>query len=155
VSERIRVRLDVARRHIDLVRQESEETRRRVDVGIVRASESDEAYLVVREAELDSATFTSQLELRRSCLDSELSAVEAELRALEVQSRNRVELLELKRRYFEEQLATFDRAIGSGSMHPVMAAELRTQLSDVVAELDQATAELRIVRAELERRAAR
>jgi hypothetical protein len=155
VSERIRVRMEVARRHVDLVRQESDEVRRRVEAGVVRESESDEAHLVVREAELDIATLTREIELRQSYLDSEMSAVEAELNALEVRSRNRVELLELKRRYFESQLATFERAIQSGSMSLVVSAELRTQLSDVVAELDLATAELRIVRTELERRAAR
>ncbi|MGD8276897.1 MAG: hypothetical protein PVH00_02675 [Gemmatimonadota bacterium] len=152
VSDRIRARMEVARRHLELARQVGERARQRAAVGIVQESESEEQQLVAREAELELASLTRELELRRDWLGARISPVEAELRLLEAQAGNRVAALELRVRYLRGHLQRFQAAIGAGTMRPAVAVELQTQVAEAEAKLELAQAELRIVREELARR---
>ena len=52
-----------------------------------------------------------QLEVRRSYLDSEITAVEAELRLLELEAQSRVVVLDEQRQYFQQMLDGFQAAI--------------------------------------------
>jgi outer membrane protein TolC len=154
VSEKIRVRMEVAAHHLDLVRGEQARVRSRADVGVVSEDEVQAQNLVARQAELQLEGLGQQLELRRAYLDSEISAVEAELKLLEAETQNRVILLDQQRQYFQQELDRFQAAMDAGTMPAVAAAQMRTRVAEMEAQLRLAQAELEIVRRELERRAA-
>jgi outer membrane protein TolC len=154
VSEKIRVRMEVAAHHLDLVRGEQARVRSRADVGVVSEDEVQAQNLVARQAELQLEGLGQQLELRRAYLDSEISAVEAELKLLEAETQNRVILLDQQRQYFQQELDRFQAAMDAGTMPAVAPAQMRTRVAEMEAQLRLAQAELEIVRRELERRAA-
>ncbi len=154
VSEKIQVRIQVARHLLDVVERTKETTRQRVEVGVVNKRELQAQDLVTMEAELQLDALAEQLEVRRQFLDSEISAVEAELKLLEVETHNRVVLLDRRRQYFLAELDHLRPAIEAGSLHPMAVAEMQTSVAEIEAELRLAEEEQRIVRRELERRAA-
>jgi hypothetical protein len=152
VSEKIQVQMEVARHHLDLVRGDEELARQRADVGVVSEDEVQERNLVALQAELQLESLSQQLELRRAYLDGEITAVEAELKLLEVEAQSQVVLLDRQREYFQRVLERFDDAIGHGTMHPAAVAQFRTRVAEAEGQLRLAEAELAIVRRELERR---
>jgi len=154
VSERIQARMAVARRHLDVRERTRERARQQVDLGIASERELQAHDLVVTEAELTLESLAKQLEVRQAYLDEEITAVEAELRLLEMEAENRVALLDRRRQYFELELERFQDVIDAGAVHPTAAAQMRTQVAEIDAELRLAQQELEIVRRELERRAA-
>jgi outer membrane protein TolC len=152
VSEKIQIRMQVARHHMDIVEAALTRTQERVDVGLISDREMAEERLLSGEAELTIETLTRKLELRRAYLDSEVSAVEAELRLLEAEAQSRVVLLEARLLHFQREAQRFQAAIDAGTIHPMAVATMQTQVAEIDAQLNLAQAELRIVRAELERR---
>ena len=154
VSEKIQVRIQVARHLLNVVERTKETTRQRVEVGVVNKRELQAQDLVTMEAELQLDALAEQLEVRRQFLDSEISAVEAELKLLEVETHNRVVLLDRRRQYFLAELDHLRPAIEAGSLHPMAVAEMQTSVAEIEAELRLAEEEQRIVRRALERRAA-
>jgi hypothetical protein len=154
VSEKIEVRMEVARHHLDLVRRDEQRARERAEVGIVSEDEVRARNLVALQAELQLQSLAEQLELRRAYLDSEITAVEAELKLLEVETQNKLVLLDHQRRHFQRELERFQTAMGVGPTHPA-AAQMRTRVAEVEGQLRLAQAELAIVQRELERRSGR
>ncbi len=152
VSERIQARIELARHHLDLVQRERQRIQDRANVGVVSENEVSAQNLVAMEAEKQLETLAEQLELRRSYLDSEITAVEAELRLLELEAQSRVVLLDEKREYFQREVDHFQDAIRLGTMSPMVATQLTTRVAEVEAQLQLAQAELEIVQRELERR---
>ncbi len=152
VSERIQVRMEVARHHLDVVRHDEERARQRAEAGLISDNEVQARNLVALQAELQLESLAKQLELRRAYLDSEITAVEAELKLIEVQTQNQVVLLNARRDHFQRELEHMEEAVGLGSMHPAAAAQLRTGVAEVEGALRLAQAELEIVQRELERR---
>jgi outer membrane protein TolC len=152
VSERIQVRMEIARHHLDVVRHDEERARQRVEAGLISDNEVQARNLVALQAELQLESLAKQLELRRAYLDSEITAVEAELKLIEVQTQNQVVLLNARRDHFQRELEHMEEAVGLGSMHPAAAAQLRTGVAEVEGALRLAQAELEIVQRELERR---
>lgn len=152
VSERIQVRMEVARRHLDVVRTDEGRARQRAEAGLISDQEVQARNLVALQAELQLESLAEQLELRRAYLDSEITAVEAELKLLEVQTQNQIDLLNKRREHFQRELEHLEEAVGLGSRHPAATAQLRTGLAEVEGALRLAQAELEIVQRELERR---
>jgi outer membrane protein TolC len=152
VSEKIQVQMEVARHHLEVVRQDEELARRRAEAGLVSDDEVRARNLVARQAELQLESLAQQLELRSAYLDSEITAVEAELRLLEVKAQSQVVLLDHRREHFQRELERFQDAVGAGAMHPAAAAQLSTGVAEAEAQLRLAKAELEIVQRELERR---
>jgi outer membrane protein TolC len=152
VSERIHVRMEVARHHLDVVRRDEELARQQAEVGVVSEDEVRARNLVAMQAELQLESLAQQLEIRRAYLDSEITAVEAELKVLEVETQNQVVLLDHEREHFQREVQRFQAAIDTGSMHPATAAQLRARVAEVEGQLRLAKAELEIVQRELERR---
>ena len=152
VSERIAVRMEIARHHLDVVRRDQELARQQADVGVVSEDEVRARNLVALEAELQLKSLAKELEIRRTYLDSQITAVEAELKLLEAQALNRVVLLEHRRDHVQRELGRFESAIGAGAMHPAQAAQMRAHVAEIEGQLRLAEAELEIVRRELERR---
>lgn len=153
VSERLRLRMDLASRHLDVVMREAGRTRDQVTLGIIGEQEAEARDLATREAELQLDALRRQLDLRSEFLDSDLSAVEAELKTLEVEARNRVVLLDQQLRFVRGELDRYQAAIAAGTVHPITAANMRTQVVEIEAQLQLAQQELMIVQRELERRA--
>ncbi|UCC81945.1 MAG: hypothetical protein JSW46_13160 [Gemmatimonadota bacterium] len=152
VSERIQVRMEVARHHLDVVRRDEVLVRQQAEAGVVSEDEVRARNLVAMQAELQLESLARQLEIRRAYLDSEITAVEAELRLLEVEAQNQVVLFEHQREYFQREVERFQAAIDTGVMRPAAAAQLRAQVAEVQGQLRLARAELEIVQRELERR---
>jgi hypothetical protein len=152
VSERLRVRMGPARQHLDVVRPEADRTRQRVEAGVVHEQELQAPSLAALEAELQLDALARQLELRRAYLESEISAVEAELQLLEVEARNRVTLLRQQLEYYQRDLDRFARAVGLDTSDAVAATQLRARVTEVEGQLRLAQAEQEIVRRELRRR---
>jgi hypothetical protein len=155
VSEKIEARMQLAHHHLDLVRGEQRRTRDLADAGTVSENEVRAQNLVAMEAEQQLQTLAQQLELRRAYLDSEISAVEAELQLLELEAQSQVFLLAEKREYFQREADQFQDAIRVGTMSPVVATQLTARTAEVEGQLRLAQAELEIVRRELERRRGR
>ncbi len=149
VSEKVEARMEVARLHLDIVRREEDRTRQLADAGMIDQGEVQARNLVAMEAALQLEAMTKQLELRRAYLDSGISAVEAELRLLEVEAENRVALLKRQMEYYQLELDRFQEAVGSA----VALSHMRARVAEVEGQLRLAQAELEIVRRELERRA--
>ncbi|MGD2151805.1 MAG: hypothetical protein PVG79_00965 [Gemmatimonadales bacterium] len=154
VSEKIEVRMDLARHHLDLVRDDERRTRQRAEAGLVSDEQVEARNLVAMQAELELQSLAQQLELRRAYLDSEITAVEAELKLLEVETQNRLVLLDRQRRHFQRELERFRTAMGVGPTHPA-AAQMRARVAEINGQLHLAQAELEIVQRELERRSTR
>lgn len=152
VSERIQVRMDVARHHLDVVRRDEELAREQAEVGVISEDEVQARNLVAMQAELQLQSLARQLEIRRAYLDSKITAVEAELKLLEVETQNQVVLLEHQSEYFEREAQRYQAAIDAGAIGPAAAAQLRTRVAEVQGQLRLAKAELEIVQRELERR---
>jgi len=152
VSEKIEARMQLAHHHLDLVRGEQRRTSDLADAGTVSENEVRAQNLVAMEAEQQLQTLAQQLDLRRAYLDSEISAVEAELELLELEAESRVILLDEKREYFQREADHFQEAIRLGSMSPVVATQLTARVAEVEGQLRLAQAELEIVQRELERR---
>jgi hypothetical protein len=155
VSERIRVRMEVARHHLDVVQREEELARQRAEVGVGAEGELRERALVTAEAELQVLVLEKQLDVRSAYLASEISAVEAELRLLESEAQNRVVLLDLRRQHLSVELDRLEAAIAAGTVSPLVAAQMRTRVAENEAQIRLAQAEREIVRRELEKRASR
>ena len=111
VSERIQLQMRLAHQHLDMVRQEQDVTQRQADAGLVGRQEVEARDVVAREAELELDALARKLDLRRAYLDHEISAVEAELKALEVEAENKVAALAQQRQYMQAEL---DRARAQG-----------------------------------------
>jgi outer membrane protein TolC len=152
VSEKIEVRMEVARYHLDLVRRELEQARQRAAAGLVSEVEVQARNLAAQEAESQVRSLDQQLELRRAYLDGEITAVEAELKLLELEAQNRVVVLNQQRDHFQREMERVQAAIDSGAMNPVSAAQMRGHLAEVEGQLRLAQAELEIVQRELARR---
>lgn len=152
VSERIEARMELARHHLDLVRDEQLRARNLAQERTVSENEVRAQDLVAMEAEQQLVTLAQQLELRRSYLDSEITAVEAELKLLELEAQSRVILLDHQREYFQREFDQFQEAIGRGTMRPAVAVQLTARVDEVEGQLRLAQAELEIVQRELERR---
>ena len=152
VSERIEARMNLARHHLMVVRSEQQRMRERADLGVMSESDVAGQRIVTIEAEQQIMTLQEQLDLRRSYLDSQITAVEAELRLLELEAQSRVVVLDQQRQYFQQMLNGFQDAIDAGSMHPAAEVQMRTQVDEMEAQLQLAQAELDIVQRELERR---
>jgi hypothetical protein len=153
VTERIEARQDAARHRLEVFRNAGERIRQRVEAGVVDQREWQAQDLMVMEAELQLQVLTQQLKLRQAFLDSEISAIEAELGYLEVQARSQVAQSDQRRQYFQSELDRLISLIEAGVIRPAAAADMRTQMAAIDAELHLAREELRIVRQELERRA--
>jgi outer membrane protein TolC len=153
VSERIQVHMEIARRHLDVVRSDVELTRQRAEVGVVSESDVQARNLVALEAERQLDSLTRQLELRRAYLDSEITAIEAELMVLEAEAQRQISVLAGQRGYFQRELDRYQAAIEVGTANPAAAAGLRAQMAELEGQLRLSEAELQIVQRELQRRA--
>jgi hypothetical protein len=153
VSERIEARMQLARRHLNVVQREQQRVQDMAEEETVSDNEVQARRLATLEAERQLRTLEDQLEVRRSYLDSKITAVEAELRLLELEARNQVVLLDEQRRHFEQELDRIEAAVDAGTMNPVTAVQMRTQVAQLDGQLRLAQAELDIVRRELARRA--
>lgn len=155
VTERIEVRMELARHHLGLVQGEQQRMQDMADAGTVSQNDVQAHRLVALQAEQQLRMLEQQLEVRQAYLDSEITAVEAELKLLELESQNQVAILEEKLRYFQRELDRFQAARDAGTMNAVAVVQMRTQVAEVEGQLRLAQSELDIVRRELERRAAR
>ena len=153
VSERIRIRMDVDRRHLAVVKWEEARTLERFEVGVATELEVQERNLATHETQLQLEALERQLEIRQSYLGGDVSPVEAELMALENETRARIALLERQRQYRGLELQRVQRAIELGSQSLDLAVQIQTRFAEVDAQLGLAEAELDIVRRELARRA--
>ena len=152
VSERIEARMELAYHHLEVVRNEQQRIQDQADIGVVSESDVAGQQIVSIEAEQQIMTLQEQMEVRRSYLDSDITAVEAELRLLELEAQSRVVVMDQQRQYFQQMLDGFQAAIDAGSMHPAAEVQMRTQVNEMEAQLQLAQAELEIVQRELERR---
>ncbi len=154
VSERIEARMELARHHLALVRGEQQRIADMADAGTVSQNDVRAHGLVALEAEQQLQMLEQQLEVRQAYLDSEITAVQAELKLLELESESQVAILEEKLQYFQREFDRFQAARDAGTMHAVAVVQMRTQVAEVEGQLRLAESELDIVRRELERRAA-
>jgi len=154
VSERIQARMDLARRHLDLLQREQRHVQDMANAGIASDNDVQGQHLATLEAERQLRMLEDQLQVRRSYLDSKITAVEAELRLLELEAQSQVVLLDEQRQHFERELDRIQAAVDAGTMNPVTVAQMRTQVAQLDGQLRLAQAELDIVQRELQRRAA-
>ncbi len=153
VSEKIQARMEVARRHLEVVRYDVARTQERAEVGVVSEDEVRARNLIARQAELELESLDRQLELRRAYLDSEVTAVEVELKLLEAEAQNRLAILDRQRAHFQRELERYEAAVGS--VPPAVAVQLRAQIAEIEGQHRLAQAELEIVQRELELRGLR
>ena len=144
--------MDVDRRHLAVVKWEEARTLERFEVGVATELEVQERNLATHETQLQLEALERQLEIRQSYLGGDVSPVEAELMALENETRARIALLERQRQYRGLELQRVQRAIELGSQSLDLAVQIQ-RFAEVRAQLGLAEAELDIVRRELARRA--
>lgn len=153
VSERVRARMDVARRRFQVTRLEAARTQEQVALGVTDEREGRQRLLAMREAELQVQALEQRLELRRQYLASEITAVEAELKLLEVEAQHRVGLRSRQLQSARMDLGTLQDAERAGALEATFVSQMRTRIAEIEGQLSLAQRELQIVRRELERRA--
>jgi hypothetical protein len=154
VSERIQVRLELARQHLAVSQRERDETQRQAAAGVIDQRELQARDLVIRQVELQLEALAQQLETRSAYLASEITAVEAELQLLEVEAQNRIALLDQQYEHFQLELEHARNLTDSGTLSPAVTTQMQLQLAEIEAQLRLAQTEREILRRELERRAA-
>jgi hypothetical protein len=154
VSERIQVRLELARQHLAVSQRERDETQRQAAAGVIDQRELQARDLVIRQVELQLEALAQQLETRSAYLASEITAVEAELQLLEVEAQNRIALLDQQYEHFQLELERARNLTDSGTLSPAVTTQMQLQLAEIEAQLRLAQTEREILRRELERRAA-
>jgi len=154
VSERIQARLQLARRHLDLVQRQQQHVQDMADAGTASDNDVRGQQLATLEAERQLRMLEDQLQVRRSYLDSKITAVEAELRLLELEAQSQVVLLDEQLQHFQREADRVQAAADSGTVSAVTVVQMRTQVAQLEGQLRLAQAELGIVRRELQRRAA-
>ncbi len=152
VSERIRIRTELARRHLAVAQRDREQTRQQAAAGVVDERELLGQDLVIKQAELQLEALAQQLETRRAYLASEISAVEAELQLLDLEAQNRIALLEQQHEHFRLGLERARDLTDTGTISPAVATQMQLQLAEIEAQLRLAQTERDILRRELERR---
>jgi len=153
VRERIEARQDTVRHRLQVLQQAAEGTRLRVEAGVVNERDLKAQDMQIMETELEIDVLERQLELRQAFLDSDISAIEAELGLLEAEARNRVAKSDQRRHFYQSELDRVHSLIEAGAIRPDAAAALKMEMVAIDAEIHLARQELRIVREELERRA--
>jgi len=154
VSEKIHARMQVARQRLDVVQRTRERTRQQAAIGVVTERELQAQDLTLLEAEQHLRALSEQLEIRRAYLDSEITAVEAELKLLELEAQSQVLLFDQRLQQAEIDLGRLQGMVEAGVAHPAESLQMTTRVAEIEAELRLAQQELDIVRRELERRAA-
>lgn len=154
VTERIQLRMGVAQHRLDVFRRVADQARQRAQVGAVGTQDVQAQDLAMHEAERYVRDLARQLEIREAFLEGDISGVEAELQLLEAEALNRFVLLDQQREYFQLELDRVRRMIQLGTMNPITATQMETQVAEIEAQILLAGAELEIVRRELERRSA-
>jgi len=154
VSERIQARLQLARRHLDLVQRQQQHVQDMADAGTASDNDVRGQQPATLEAERQLRMLEDQLQVRRSYLDSKITAVEAELRLLELEAQSQVVLLDEQLQHFQREADRVQAAADSGTVSAVTVVQMRTQVAQLEGQLRLAQAELGIVRRELQRRAA-
>ena len=84
VSERMQIRMRVAQLHLNTIQGEVERARSLMEAGVIDERELQSRNLAEREAALQLNGLAKRLEVRQAYLDSDISAVEAELQILDV-----------------------------------------------------------------------
>jgi outer membrane protein TolC len=154
VSERIEARMELARHHLSLVQGEQQRIQDMADAGTVSQNDVQAHRLVALEAEQQLRMLEQQLEVRKAYLASDITAVEAELKLLELESQNQVALLDEQLQFFQRELDRFQGARDAGTMNAVTVVQMRARVAEVEGQLRLAQSELDIVQRELERRTA-
>ena len=154
VSEKINARMQVARQRLDVVQRTRERTRQQAALGVVAERELQARDLTLLEAEQHLRALSEQLEIRRAYLDSEITAVEAELKLLELEAQSQVLLFDQRLQQAEIDLGRLQGMVEAGVAHPAESLQMTTRVAEIEAELRLAQQELDIVRREQERRAA-
>jgi len=152
VSERIQMQMQVARLNLNSMQRVMERTRTDAEVGMADQTDLDGWDLTTRDAELKLEGMTKRLEIRQSYLSSEITAVEAELKYLEVDAQNRFVLLDQQRQYHQNELDRFAELIEAGLAVPSYATHMETWVAEIEARARLAETELGIIRRELEQR---
>ena len=153
VSERIQMQMRVARLSFNSMQRVLERTRPDAEEGTSDTTDLEGWDLTAREAELKLDGMTKRLEIRQAYLASEITAVEAELKYLEVEAQNRVVLLDQQRQYYQNELDRFAELAEAGLRVPSYATHMGTWVAEIEARSQMAEAELGIIQRELEQRA--
>ena len=152
-SERILMQMRVARLNLDALLKVVERTRSDTASGMADDIDMEGWDLTTRDAELKLAGMAKRLEVRQAYLASEITAVEAELKYLEVEAQNRVVLLDQQRQYYQSEVDRFTELAEAGLRLPSYATRMGTWVAEIEARSRLAEAELGIIQRELEQRA--
>ena len=153
VSERIQLQMQVARRNLESMQDLAEKMRSDTQTGTADDIDLKGWDLSARGAELEVEALTKRLEVREAYINSEITAVEAELKVLEVEAQNRITLLTQQRELYASELDEFREMEEAGTTVPAYARHVRMYHADIEQRLRLAETELGIIRRELERRA--
>jgi hypothetical protein len=152
VRERIEVQMRVAQVNIRTMQRQVERARSRNEAGVTDDADLQGWNLAAREAELEMDRLAEQLETRQAYVRGEITAVEAELRVLQLEIQNRIVLLNLQLELYVSELERFRAMEEAGLVTPSRTRRVRMFNSDIEGQLRLAETELEIVQRELERR---
>jgi len=153
VRERLEIQMRVARVNFRTIQRQAERARSRGEAGVADDADLQGWNLAAREAELELDRLAKQLEMRQAYVDGEITAVEAELKVLELDIQNRITLLNRQRELYGSELERFRDLAEAGLVTPSRTRRVRMFNADIEGQLRLAESELEIVQRELERRA--
>jgi len=149
VSERIRAHLDGAARQLEVAALELQRMQERYEMGVVDRVGLTSVEAAVRQYEGQVETQQDRLRIREAFLAGEFTAMEAELRALETEAeersdsmRQQMQLAELEREYFEQEVAV-------GNVDALTLRQVEFRFAELNAEVRLVELELEILRREL------
>jgi hypothetical protein len=152
VSERIEIQIRVAQVNLNTMQDQVERARSRTEAGVADEIDLQGWDLAAREAELELDGLAKRIETRQAYLNGEITAVEAELRVLELDILNRIELLNQQLELLDSELARFREMEDAGLTTPSYARQVRMHNATIEGQLRLAAAELEIVQRELVKR---
>jgi len=155
VSERIHARMAVQQRYLDVIQSELDRTIERFQLGLIEEMDVEGRELEVREAELGLIVLQQELKIRQEFVDSEISAVEAELRVLQAESERKSQLLNQQMELVLLQMERVQARIDAGLVSPMAAAQAELHIAELEAELMLAQIELEVLQRELDARTGR
>lgn len=149
VTERWRVEMAVPVEALELEKMRADGARRRVEVGIGKREDVEEAMTRIGELQTAVEIFDKKLAIRQTFLKGGMPAALADLRGIEVETELRRRALTLRIENARRRVQDIKRLVDVGTANPLQLAEVKLRLQELELETTKIDYELLLIRKQL------
>ena len=149
VAERWRVEMTAPIAALALEKTRAAATRGRVEIGMAKPSEVDDAATRIAEWEAAIETFERKLALRQTYLKGGLPAQVAELQGLQAENDKRRDVLTRRIEAARRRVQDLEGRIEVGTANPIELGEAKLRLQELQLEMSKADYDLLLIRKQL------